>query len=36
MLPGQVHGAGRNAEVFVDEVHDAIGEAMGEKGPEIN
>ena len=36
MLPRQVHGAGGNAEVFVNEMHDAVGEAVREKRPEID
>src|SRR4029077_16499517 len=36
MLPRQVHGAGRNPEVFVNEMNDAVSEAVREEGPEID
>ena len=36
MLPRQIDGAGRDAERLVNEVHDAIGEAMGKERAEID
>src|SRR5580704_17127043 len=36
MLPREVHRAGRNPEVFVNEMNDAVGEAVREAGPETD
>ncbi len=36
MLPREIDGAGRDAERLVNEVNDAIGEAMGKEWAEID
>src|SRR5690242_17896488 len=36
MRTREVHGTGRNAEMFVNEMDDAVGEAVGEEGAEID
>src|SRR4029077_6645241 len=36
MQPREVHRAGRNAEVFVDQMNDTVGEAVWKKRPKID